>query len=429
MAYYKGGIGNFAYKIESALGTSAGSWANIRPEEVPTFPTDGKKLIDNSAVGFRNPHTVEKQVHIDLSRESAINWSQRIRRATASGAGPSATAFFEAGGWAAQTTSGATECAADTTASLIKQDSNVTAIGQCILVERSEDVYVPALVADLSSDDATLAMALSAVPAENNAVEQMTTVTPTTATVYQVPTDKTLQFKTNSWAKDDDANGDFSYLFTGCGTASVGDIVFGLPGTFPILDFTLHAASIARTPDDIAADSFTDSAPFMVVNGDLEFAFAAASSSGAIANTTFSVESVTISPGLTTQRILGAGSGDGVNDVQGYMLMPTAPIITVTTQWQNTIGDTILDELEDDNSSKYIHIVQPSRSLAAPAFGAFMPNCHIQTDSVSVDHQGDMTRFTATFVGSTAGFDSETNITEYGASPIYLAFSGEASPA
>jgi len=437
MTITRAGIGNFWYRGESALGTGTGSWYCVRSDEPPDVPTSTRKLAANTVAGHRNPFTVEKPVAYEIGKDGEIKFAQRIRRATSDGEEPSIMDFLRSAGWSVQTSTGATvEDGGSSTTTSIVQTADITngTAGEAVIIidtQVTPNLYRPILASSISSNTLTLSAALPNSPSSMATIEQMSTACPTSATTYQVPTDKTLQFRLNTWGEDDDALGDLSYIYSGCVLSTIDEFEIGPVGSIPTLSMSFHCCDVSKTANDIAADSFQDSAPFSVIDNNFEFMFATASSSGAIARVAKAVTSVKFNFGITVNRVMGNGGDSDVNGTQGYILIQQPPTCTVTAVWQDdgNFEDDWFTQLEGSNESKYIHAIQPTASLDSPAWGIWIPNAHLMPDSEpTIDWKsGDIVQATATFVGSTAGYNSETDIDEYGSSPIYFAVSGEAS--
>lgn len=432
MTLSRASVGNLRMDTESSLGTAAGSAVYLRPEEVPALPTQTRHMIANANAGKRNPFNMDaKPQDIELFREDAISFAQRIRRAETDGGTPSLVTQLKSAGWTVETTDSATTIS-DASPQVGEFDlaDDVTDEGESILVTSPASVYRPVLVASDVAGVITPSMALAAAPADSSIVEIMHTLTPTTATTYQVPTNQTLQFRWNSWAQYDDSLGDLSVLCSGCALSSIDSIEIGPVGSFPVLNMTYHVGKIDIAADDIAAETFVDSDEFALIDENFEFCFADASMSGAIANTPFSLEKMTINPNIEVRPVPSIGSGNYAG-LGGYMLIPNPPTVSFTGYFtgSSTLENKIITELESDNTSMYIHAVQPTTNLDVPAFGFWMPNCHlVADDSFNIEMAGDNAiKFTANFMCSTSGYDSLTDIDEVEAAPIFFGISGEAA--
>ena len=430
----RGGVGNFWFDAETALGTAAGAPKGIRPEATPEMPTSPRKLIANSNAGHRHPlNTEAKPIAVEVFRENALKFSTRIRRASADGATtyPSIGYFLESGGW----TRGSST---DTTIDDVAPDpgefdlaADTVVAGQAILVELPSGAHVPCLVAHYASPEVTPGVELSATPANGAAVTAMHTYTPATSTTYQVPTNKTLTFIYNSLGYYT-AGMDASYTFNGCSLTEIGALEIGAVGTAPTMAFGFHVGKVVGPQSDaIGADSFHDSAPFAVVTDDMEFAIVDADYTGGISLLTKCIKSATVNFGLATTPI-GCVGGGSFAGLQGYMLVQTPPTITIDGFFtgDTTISKEVFDELVGSNTSKHVHLIQPTRDVDSPAWGVWLPNCHLQADAEpTIQFEGDdnTIRFQATFEADLAGFDSLSDIDEVEASPIFFAISGEVS--
>jgi len=419
-----------AIRGESALGTGTGSWEDLRLVDAPNIPTATRKLIPNHVLGHRNPLTREKPVAYETYTENAFTLKQHIRRASADGAPSLASKLFQSAGWQEDVGNNTTVTTA--TASVVGMTAaGSMAVGKAFLVAVGS-TYRPALINSIATLDVSPTIPLSAAPSDGAVVEPMYVWTPTTLTGYQVPTDQTIQFRANCLGYDNDAIGDLSFILSACAAGELAAIEIGGNGTVPTLDWGIHVGDIACITNDIAADSFTDSAPFLVVNGDAEFAFASTNAGSSIGTlVTKMIDSITITTGLKVIPIIGVGGSGVINGIQGYMLQQEAPTIKVVAKYR---GDSAFEkawrtELEDDNTRKYIHFIQPSRNLDNPAFATWMPNCHIMDEGepMVTNLGGDIIQTEVTFQATNAELGGETAYDELAASPIYIGISGEHS--
>ena len=419
-----------ALRGESSLGTGTGSWEDIRLVDAPTIPTATRKLIANHILGHRNPLTREKPMAYEAFMENAFSLKQHIRRAASNNAAPLLSLLMQSAGWQQSSTSHTTVSSA--TASVITVASAASmAVGEASMVDVG-GVYRPFLINAISTNDVSPTIPLSGAPAGSASVEPMYTWTPTTETGYQVPTNKTIQFRMNCLGYDDDAIGDLSFLLTGCAVGELSAIEIGGNGSVPTFDFNINVADIACTTNDIAADAFTDGESFSVINGDAELAFASTNSGSQISTlVTKMIDSISINPGLKLIPIVGVGSSGNLNGLQGYMLQQEAPTIKIVAKYR---GDTAFEknwrtELEDDNTRKYLHFIQPSRNIDHPAWGIWMPNCHIMDggEPVITNLGGDIIQTEVTFQATNAELGGETAFDEIAASPIYIAVGAEYS--
>jgi hypothetical protein len=428
MTVARGQAGNLRMDTESSLGTAASSAVYIRPDEVILNRTQTRYLIENSNAGKRHPFDKDAPAQpIEMFTENALSLSQRIRRADTDGATPTMETLLKSAGWTAEVTSAATTTTGTPAVDAIDISADVADESQAILIERDSGVYVPRVIDDYDATPTiTPSINLSSAPAASRTVEIMHTFSTATQTVYEVPTDQTLQFQYNTWGQYDDSDGDMSMLYTGCAVGGLDAIEIGQVGSVPMLKYNIHAAKINWTADDIAAETFQDSDKFAVITDDFECQIRLCS--GLTTSNAVAIEKATINPGLVVKPIHSVGAGT-YGGIQGYTLEPTAPTISVTGYWedQSAFEQAILTEQQDDNSPFYIHFVQPTRDLDVPAFGIWCPVCYLSPEGLSYDPMGDFVRFTANFTASIARIDSESNITEVGASPIYIAVSGEAA--
>jgi hypothetical protein len=428
----RGGVGNFAVQIETSLGIGAAAYRGIYLDEIPTMPTNSRVLVENATKGFRHPLTRIKPEPVETSRESSLRFKQRIRRALADDSQPNIATFLESAGWKVDVGNATTTTAGggDQTTQLITVASAASmAVGEAILAEVDEGLFKPVLIGALAGAAITPSIALSSACGASEIVEVMHTMTPTTLTGYQVPSNKTLTFRYNSLGYFNDAIGDLAGVFAGCALADIGELEIGGIGTFPTLDMGFHVGDVSVEENDIAADIHYDSSHFAVINSDCELAFATYNAGTPIAALVAKcVRGVKINFGVKTIPIPCVGGG-GLNGIQGYLLVQEAPTVTFDALFRGdaTFDKSFFTELEGDNTSKYFHFIQPTRDLTHPAFGIWMPNIHLKAGSEpTIDFSGDMISCSATFESSLSNWGgASTDIDELAASPIYFAISGE----
>lgn len=422
--------GNLRMDTESSLGTAAGSAVYLRPESVELNRTMTRYLAQNHVAGHRNPYVREKPISYEKHTENALKLMQAIRRPTTDGGTPTIETLFKSAGWEAEVSTGETTTAGTPTTTAIDQTANVTDEGQAVLIEVTPGVFKPTLVANLVTDTITPSIALSAAPAAGEIIEVMHTFTPTTQYAYQVPSDQTLQMQYNSYGYYDDAYGDLSVLYTGCAVGSIDALEIGTSGSIPMFTYNIHAGKIDITADDIAAESFADSDKFVVITEDAEFAFATANAAGIGTLVTDAVTKLTVTPNVVVKPVVATGAGV-YGDIVAYIAEPTPPTIEFEAFFSGdaTLENKIITELESDNTSQYLHYIQPTRDLDVPAMGIWAPMCHLaDDDSFSIQMFGEETiKCQAKFICSVTGFDSLTDIDEVEASPLFIAVSSEAA--
>ena len=429
MGVSPGNIGQLRWSAESALGTATGSYYSARVAgNMPNFPPVAQ-LVPNHVRGHQHPLKIEKPEAITLCVENAFSFDAHIRRAAANGGKPDLMTWLESAGWQVQASTGATTLTGTPTVSELIQSSNVTGVGQFVLVERSSGVFVPVLVSGLSTATITPHVRLSAAPSTGAAVHPMHTATPTTSTGYNVPTDKTLSWRMNTRGKYDDAYGDLALDMKGCALASLSEMTIERVGSPLMVSTTWHGIPVSYSPDDIAADSFVDSSEFALVTDDMEISIQAASPTGNIALDSGSLVSLRINPGVACIPIYGAGAGVS-GGITGYRMVPTTPTIDVVAHFTglSTWEKDWLVQLMGSNVSRAIQVLQPTRNVDRGAFAIAMPNCHLRPGSEPrIDMGQDTIRISAGFEADVAGIDSDALVTETGSSPIFIGLSGEAA--
>ena len=420
-----GRIGNFWYRVESSLGTSAATWYSIRTEETPTFPTNDRVYVANSRAGYQNPYTTDKPVSVDMMREGEISFSTRVRRSESDI--PTCIRMLESGGLTSSSTSNGTVSASGT--DTLTTSGDIGDAGSVVGIECADGLTRPALIISGTASPYTLAAATPSAHENGGEVTQMYTVGARTA--YSNPylvesgtSGNTLQFRYISSAPYDDTPRNLYYVHTGCAMASISPIEIGAPGTIPVFDMTFHgfpsqAPSASSSPP---SDSFSDSAPFGVVRPSMEFQYGTASAS-ALSSSLYNIESISIDMGVSTIPVKTNGSGATVGGVSAYISVPAAPKITITTAWDGLAAfEKGWFSNIDTNESKYMHIIQPTSNPGTdPCWGFFMPNAHIDAEGEpTIDHSGDIVKASVTFTGSRANYGDE-DIDSALEAPIYFA--------
>lgn len=404
------------YVQESSLGTNGGSFSEIRYASELTLPTDTRIMIANPNLGHQ--HAADKSdvpVIVEKFRDGALKVMTRIRRSGSADTAPPIADFFESMGCTIAT-NGKTTIDSYTSTTAFDLVADEGAVGNAGLLELNSGVYYPVLAAEYATQDVTPGMAIPSASLATNDWEVMTTIWPRS---QQVPSTKTLAFEHHSRATHTTGD-DLSHEYQGCACSAVDDLVLK-HGEAPEMGFNFTVGKIDQKSDAIAAESFACGAKFAVINDDFRFEYATASAAGGIARADLTPEEVTITFGITCVPILG--EGDGVfAGMQGYILQFGIPKVKILA----TFDKDYWDEMEGSNTKKYIGIVQPTRALTTPAFGFWMPNSYLDPENPPVvDFTGkEYVRGTVTYIGTCAGYSSDTLNSEAGAAPWYFAISG-----
>lgn len=407
----------FSMAQETALGT-AGSYGELRTNDIPVFPTSTRQLMANPNVGHSHAYDQsDKPIAYEKYQEGAATFSTYIRRASANNAqNPISKLFQSAGCNIATNTGDETITYSSTTAWDVTSDA---AHGQAGLLELDSGLYYPVLVADYSTNTITPGMAIPSASSSSNAWQLMTTITPRSQTV---PTTKTLAFKQNARATHTTGE-DLLMTYTGCALSAVGEMVIR-PLEAPALEFTCHVGKVAQSSSAIAAETFEDGEKFVIINDNFCFEYADASASGGIARNDGLLIEAAVTFGFEGGPIPGEGSGTYAG-LQGYIHRPLIPKVRITQLFTKDYWT----ELEGSNTSKYIGLVQPTSSLSTPAFGFWMPNAHIdpETPPTIMWADADYVQATVTYIADSAGYETATLNSDAGAAPWYFAISGQYS--
>lgn len=414
----KGGV--FSYAQESALGT-AGSYGELRYNETVNFPTSTRQLMANPNMGHEHAYNQsDKPIAFQQFQEGAGSFASYIRRSSGTSTAPPIADFFESAGCNVTTNAGTTVASYSSTTAwdLTATDG---AHGQAGLLELDSGTYYPVLCADYTTDTVTPSMAIPSVTSATNAWEVMTTIWPRSR---QVTSTKTLSFQYHSRGTHTSGE-DLAYTWSGCALSGVGDMVLR-PFEAPVLEFSFHVGKSAQSSDAISAESFDDGEKFVIINDTFCYETAAASAAGGIARGVGTLLEASISWGFETGPIPGEGDGTYAG-LQGYMHRTLVPKVTLTQLFTKDAWTA----LEGTNTSQYIGLVQPTTSLATPAFGFWMPNAHIDPETPpTVDWAGaDYVKAAVTYIADSAGYESAEDNSDAGAAPWYFAISGEKTPA
>ncbi len=409
------------YRLESALGTGTGSLAEIRHKEL-TSPTATRILVENKPEGHAHAYSNEElPVPLEKYREGALSFTTDIRRATAGDTQAPIATLFESAGCEVNTTGDTTTSGTPTTTSiLLTADEGDDA--EASLIELNNGQYFPTLAAAYGSSTITPSMALPSAPSGGNAVEVMSTITPY---ARPVPVGKSLEFNINTRGTHTSGQ-DLSYLYNGCACSEVGELSLKF-GESPQLSFSFHVGKVADQADAIANESFIGNQQITPIDDNFEVGFAAASYSGGITRARLSMDNndgMTFNWGFTTVPIPSTGNSSyaGLSGTNGYMQVASTPTLTFTgffdSAWMNKL-ETI--------SNYYWHFIQPTTSLASPAYGLWLPSTHLAVENpIEIIYQGaDTIKAKITMECTCANYDLEVLNTESGAAPWFFAISGE----
>jgi hypothetical protein len=296
--------------------------------------------------------------------------------------------------------------------------------GNAILVQLADgsssldNFYYPVLIAAKATDTITPGMALPAATANSEPIEVMTTMFPQSRTVVST---KTLSFLYNVRATHTTGE-DLAMEMLGCGLSTMGEMTIE-PNMPPELAFTFHVSQVDQKNVAIADETFVCGQKFPVITHDCRVELANSADAGGIARTDVILHSATVNWGFAGTPTPGYGSGTKAG-IQGYRLDAQTPSITLTADFSKDYWD----DMEGTNASQYLGIVQPTSDLATPAFGVWMPKCHLNHESTVVLNTTDnLITATVQYIGSVADYNSETDNTDEGAAPIYFAISGASS--
>jgi hypothetical protein len=349
-----------------------------------------------------------------------MNFNTYIRRHGTADTQPFIATLLESAGWNVTTTTASTVASYVSTTAWDLGNSGVAygVPGNAILVELSDGSFYPVLVAAKATDTITPGMALPSASENAKDIEVMTTMFPQSRVV---PASKTLSFLSNLRATHTTGE-DLSFDYAGCAVTALGDLTIKV-NEMPELAWTLDVSTVADGSLAIADESFVDGQKPSVVTHDARVELATSNDSGGIARTDVILHEATVNWGFTVEAIPGYGSGT-LAGIQGYKLVAGTPSITIKGDYTKDYWD----DLEGTNPSQYLGIVQPTTALTTPAWGIWMPKCHLsEEEPVIINRDDNLITASVKYIGSVADYNSETDNTDEGAAPIYFAISGAAA--
>ncbi len=419
----------FGFAAETALGTNAGTFSYIRVEpDSIAYTHNPTTLLANENDGHRHAAKKDKPIPIEVYKEDDLKFGVKIRRAAAANTDPFICKALESAGWSADRTTVTDVSSYSSTIAWSLGDTGDAygTVGEYILVKLEDsgdttldELYFPSLIADKTGDAVVPAVALPAATANAEPIEPMTTCWPISRAV---PATKTLSFRDYTRGNYTGTE-DLSFEMKGCSLKSVGTISLEINQP-PVFSLGFSYADQDAEAVAIPAETLVDSEKFAVLTHSCRCAIVNASAAGGVARTDVILRKADIELGLSSINRVGYGTSACINGTDGYMTVIESAKITITVDFDKSI----LDEVAGDNTSKLIEIAQPTSSLATPAFAFCLPNCHLDPDTpVDKVEDGNMIHMTATYIGDCAGFDSEVDNDEPGASPFYMAISGASS--
>lgn len=429
--------GTLSVDLEESLGTAAGSPVDVRFDSIELNRTTTRYLQENHIGGHYNPYSREKPIPFEKCSENAFSITDRIRRPTANDGTPIMQYLLESAAINHTVSDNDTTITGTPAVDSIEMTANITNQGDAVLVEQSTDFHVPMLVADETGSVLTPMVDFAAVPSVDDAITQMHTFSLATNSTkpYVVESDKTLTCRYNSHGRYSAAYGDFSILYSGCACGSIDTISLKI-NEYPTIKYNMHAAKIDIAANTIGAESFNDSAQYVLINDDFFFSFANTDVAGGVTLTSKKLVSAEVMLNHTVTPMWATGGGT-YGGIVGYRVEPASPTIHVRGYFEGDSGlenemITQLETLASSTADKCIKIAQPTRNLDVPALGIWAPRCHLAPGDESfkadmIGGENGRIAFDATFVCNVTGLDSTTTVTSTYSSPVYIGISSEAA--
>ncbi len=416
------GGGTLEIGVETALGSGSAAYVDQRSSDTsPTLPTGTRQGKDVPHVNREHFATRDGQITYEQGQEGALTLPMFVSRATATGTGlPQCMTMLESMGCDVVTTTGTTLAGYTDTGAFSLVANAATDVGNAGLLGLTDGTLYPCLPSAFSGGDVTPSMD---IPSGSDAGEEWGIMHTAIPRVRQVPTTKTVAARSTSYYQHT-AN-ESAFTFTGVAGSEVADVVF--EPLMPVeMAFTAHAADIAGPTDrTIAAEVFQDSSKFAIVDGDSPLHFNFADFADPItSNSRECLLKATWTPGISVTPIPGIGCSASLNGWQGFLAAYTGSKITL----EMLMDKTKWSDYEGSNTEKYIAIVQPSTSVAATAFGLWMPKCRIYGAPTTELYSEDTLKVTVTYEPTVSEYGSDTGADSRGMAPWYFAISGEATP-
>lgn len=416
------------YEVESALGVNTGTFSDFRwGADSMTGPSQTRTGIANPNIGHRNANDQsDKPIFIEAHQPDSLPFTTYIRRSASANTNPPLAEWLGSAGWqVSKTTVSSVASYVSTTQFDLADTGDAYGLpGNAILTKIDDatsdldNFYYLSLIAAKSTDTVTLGMALPAATSNAEPIEVVSTMTPYSRVV---PATSTLSFIRNLRATHTSGE-DLAMEYEGCALSSLGEMTLE-PNMAPELSWTFHVSRVNQDSVAIADEVFVDSEKFGIVTHDMRVEYGTSVDAGGIArgDVTFISAVINWGPSCTPRPGFGGGTLAGI---QGYKQDSAPPSITLTADFSKSYWD----DMEGTNPSRYIGLVQPTSDLATPAFGIWMPKCHLDSESTVVLNTTDnLITATVKYIGSVADYNSETDNDDLGAAPIYFAVSGASS--
>jgi len=381
-------------------------------------------LAANPTMGHSHPFKNDDSKPIPYQKvmENALGFTTEMRRASAVDTAPAIAAFMRSGGCGVNTSDKTTiDAYTSTTDFSLAAEGSVA--GEAGLCELDNGLYWPVLVAANSGAanfNITPMNALPSATSNSNDWEVMTTIWPH---FRQVETDRTLSFRRLTPMDYAGGTNEVAFDYKGCALGT-GPVISITPAGEPIrVPMTFHCGTLEIEDIALAEEVFVDSEKFIITTDDLSVNIGTYADAGGIAYSPTCIYSIEIDTGFTTVPIIAGGCTSSFAGMQGYIMVPGVPTITITADWSVTDWQA----LESDQTPKEIAIVQPTRAITQPAMGFWGHNAVLRgDDAITEDYESNSyVTITSKYTLGAAGIDSDTLISEIGAAPWHWAISGE----
>ena len=410
---------------ESSLGSASTSNAKTwMVDETPTMLGKTWQIAPSAVRGFVHPLNNHAFKEYNGLFESALTLPMRIRQSYSSDGVTQLTRTAEScgcniGNFVNTTISDATPAVDEVTlAADVCEEGQVAGF----TVTGSLNGVMPMLIAANSTGTVTPLFDLPAAPANSSDVYNCTTITPR---VRQVPATKTLNmnFVQNNYGGADAE----SEKYYGCACSSLGTFELA-PNTIPMLSPTYHVTGVTNNhAHATVSEAFLDDSGLSVFGDNFDVVlYGGYSSIGGITPTYLDIISVSLSFGVSTVPIIGAGAG-ARNGVQGFMAVVNRDDIRLTVKLP-VKDDGDVEDLITSSSISSPSVYQSWKSwgfckmgsnAGMPNIGLYLPKCgliDIEQDRLSESYR----IATLTYQVVNAGLNSISDPSDSGDQPWYL---------
>jgi hypothetical protein len=290
-----------------------------------------------------------------------------------------------------------------------------SAIGAAGAVELNDGLYWPTLTAGYSTAPNAIvpSMALPSASLATNNYYPMYTMIP--AMGAEVSTSATITF-TESTRAPHTTSEDWNFVHSGCALSTFGPFVIE-PGADILFPCTFHVCKTDDAAGALAASSFRDLEKHTKFDENLEFGYANADNTGAIASATLQFHRAEFTPGIANVGRTATGGGNICGDTSHYFGDYEPATIVIDVGFKKVYMDDFQTEAQ---TFKYLHFIQPTDAPTTnPCMGLWLPKCSL-VDAEYVKGER-WVEAKLTYKASSATYGADTSNDSRGNAPWYLA--------